>query len=101
MSREPHIDHETLDTLCSLQLYALQPRCVLLYFGHVNTVGCWVVVELVGHDYEVAFGGIFVGLELVVGGLVACAACEEEQELRGRVWVVGGFGDVAVYATEL
>jgi hypothetical protein len=40
-------------------------------------------------------------LELVVGGLVACAACEEQHELRGRVWVVGGFGDVAVYATEL
>jgi hypothetical protein len=73
----------------------------LLHFGHVHTVGRRVVVELVGHDNEVAFRGILVCLELVIYRLVAGAAREQEEEFGGRVRVVGGFGNVAVDATKL
>lgn len=40
-------------------------------------------------------------MELVVGGVEAGAAGEEEKELGGGVGVVGGFGDVDVDAVEL
>jgi hypothetical protein len=43
---------------------------------------------LVGHNDQIAFGGIFVSLELVVLGIYTGAASEEEQELRGRMGVV-------------
>jgi hypothetical protein len=73
----------------------------LLDFGHVDRIRCWIVIELVGHDDKVAFRGILVGLKLIVGGLVAGAASEKEQKFGGRVRVVGGFRDVAVYTTKL
>ena len=73
----------------------------MLYFGHVDAIRSWVVVELIGHDDEVAFHGIFICLELVVDRLVAGTARELQQQFRRRVWVVGGFGDVAVDATKL
>ena len=49
---------------------------------------------LIRHDDEEAFGGIFVGLELVVAGVDAAAGGEEEEEFGGEMGVVGWFGDV-------
>jgi hypothetical protein len=72
----------------------------LLDFGHVDRIRCWIVIELVGHDDKVAFRGILVGLKLIVGGLVAGAASEKEQKFGRGVWIVGGFRNVAVYATK-
>lgn len=73
----------------------------MLDLSHVDAIRCRVVVELVRHDDEVAFHGIFVCLELVVYGLMTRTSGEEEQQFGGCVRVVCGFGDVAVDAAKL
>jgi hypothetical protein len=56
----------------------------------------WVEAVLIRHDDQETFGGIFVGLDLVVGAVDACAACQEQEELRRRMRVVSRLGDVDV-----
>lgn len=55
---------------------------------------------LVRHHDQESFFGVFVRLELVVGAMDASAAGEEEQELAGRVWVVGGLCHIGVDVVE-
>jgi hypothetical protein len=51
---------------------------------------------LVGHYDEEAFGGVFVGLKLIVRGVYTCAACEQKEKFGRRVRVIGGFRDVYI-----
>ena len=92
MSGKPHVDDERFRARCESKLELLDEAGVL---GGRNAggVGCRVTVEsgkglafnrglrtmdaLVGHQDEKAFGGIFIGLNLVVYGVQTGAAGEE------------------------
>jgi len=84
MPSEPHINHERLGGLCSTEFDGFNPGGVLVWGGKLGIgVRSWVASELVRHYDEEAFGGVLVGLELVVGRVDAGAAGEEEKELGG------------------
>lgn len=89
---EPHVNEERLCNLDGLELELLEDRCGVVGDGRCAW-GC-VAGKEVGHDDEVALRGELVGLDLVVGGLDACASGEEEEESGRGMRVVGGLGNV-------
>lgn len=95
---EPHVDHEALDALDGLDLEAVEEGAALgrLLLVDGGRVGGDVALEQVGHDDDETLAREAVRLDLVVGGLDARAARQEEQQARGRVGVVGRLGDVGL-----
>lgn len=98
-AREPHVDHEGLGHLGGLELDLLEQRGRVVGDGGGGRRR--ITSEEVGHEYDEAGRGILVGLDLVVGGMDARSAGEEEEEARGRVRVVGWLGDVDLKALVL
>lgn len=49
---------------------------------------------LVWHDHKKAFAGIFIRLELVIGRLNTRTTAQEDQKLRGKMWIVARLRDV-------
>jgi len=95
VARKPHVDQEALGRLSGFNLEGVKEGTGGGGFvRHGVPVGCWVAVEEVRHHDDVALGGEAVGLDLVVYAVEACPACQEKEELRGGMRVVGGFGDV-------
>lgn len=95
---EPHVDHEALDALDGLDLEVVEEGAALgrLLLVDGGRVGGDVALEQVGHDDDEALAREAVRLDLVVCGLHARAAREQEQQAGGRVGVVGRLGDVGL-----
>lgn len=96
VAREPHVDHEGLGRLDSLELEAVEQGGRGLGLGQGGRVGGRVAAKQVGHHDHEALVGELVGLDLVVAGVQAGAARQEQQELRGGGWIRGGLGDVGL-----
>lgn len=56
---------------------------------------------LIWHGHKKAFCRKLVRLNLVVGRVYAGAACQQKKQFRGRVRVVGRFGDICLDIVEL
>lgn len=55
---------------------------------------------LVGHHDKEAFRGIFVGLKLVVCAVDSSAACEQQEQLAGRMRVIGRLRYISLNVVE-
>lgn len=95
---QPHVNHETLDALDSLDFEVVEERAALgrLLLVDGRRVGRDVALEQVRHDHHEALAREPVRLDLVVGGLDARTACQEEQQAGRRVRVVGRLGDIGL-----
>lgn len=95
---EPHVDHEALDALDGLDLEVVEEGAALggLLLVDGGRVGGDVAPEEVGHDDYEALAREAVRLDLVIGGLDARAARQEEQQPGWSVGVVGRLGDVGL-----